>query len=377
MGVGILIKGPIIIMVIGLTAAALAIHDRKIGWMLRLRPWPGIAVMLAIALPWLIAITIASHGEFLTQSLGTDMAAKLSGGQESHGALPGTYLALFPITFWPASLFAFFALPWVWRGRRDRFVVFCLAWILPAWLVLEMVPTKLPHYVLPLYPAIALLAGGGLADRLLAQINRSGWRQWVVRGAILLWALAGFGLGVALIAAAPIGDGRLSVRGILAALAVWALTGGVAWIVRRAPSSRQERLNALAATVAGAVISWGLAFGAALPALDSPWIAPRVKEIVFEKLPAGHGPVLFAGFAEPSAVVAFGTGTRFGGGGDAAALLAANEGAIAIVSDDQSSAFNAALADRHLATSVLGNLDGFNYAKGKRVHLTIYRRQPP
>ena len=31
------------------------------------------------------------------------------------------------------------------------------------WLVLELVPTKLPHYTLPLYPALALLAGGAVA----------------------------------------------------------------------------------------------------------------------------------------------------------------------------------------------------------------------
>ena len=163
MGVGILIKGPIVPMVVGLAAVVLAVVERNVRWLGRLRPWPGILIALAIALPWLIAIMISSHGAFLTQSLGNDMAAKLSGGQESHGAPPGAYLAMFPVTFWPGSLFALLALPWVWRNRRDRGVIFCLAWIVPSWLVFEAVPTKLPHYVLPLYPAIALLAGAALS----------------------------------------------------------------------------------------------------------------------------------------------------------------------------------------------------------------------
>ena len=34
---------------------------------------------------------------------------------------------------------------------------FCLCWILPFWLVLELTPTKLPHYILPTFPALALL----------------------------------------------------------------------------------------------------------------------------------------------------------------------------------------------------------------------------
>ena len=47
------------------------------------------------------------------------------------------------------------------RSRRERFL---LAWLVPVWVVLELVPTKLPHYVLPLYPALALLAAAALVD---------------------------------------------------------------------------------------------------------------------------------------------------------------------------------------------------------------------
>ena len=47
-------------------------------------------------------------------------------------------------------------------ARRAR--CFLLAWIVPAWLVFEFAVTKLPHYVLPLYPAIAILLAGD--DRL-------------------------------------------------------------------------------------------------------------------------------------------------------------------------------------------------------------------
>jgi 4-amino-4-deoxy-L-arabinose transferase-like glycosyltransferase len=374
LGAGILIKGPIILMVAGLTAAALALRDRRVGWLLRLRPWPGVAITLAIAAPWLIAITIASHGAFLTQSLGGDMATKLAGGQEAHGAPPGTYLALFPVTFWPGSLFALMALPWAWRGWRDRSVFFCLAWVVPSWVVFEMVPTKLPHYVLPLYPAVALLAGGYLADRLAAPSDGPDRTLWFRRAPLLLWAAIGIGLGVALAAAAPLGDGRPSVRGIVAALLAWGLTGAVTWLMWRNTNLRRDRRRALAAACVGAVIVWGAIFGAALPALDAPWLAPRVKELVFEKLPAGHGPVEFAGYREPSAVIAFGTDTRFGEGADAARLLADTDGAVAIVSEDQLPPFDAALADAHVTVESLGVVSGFNYAKGKRTRLTIYRR---
>ena len=365
-GLGILVKGPIILMVTGLTAIVLAVADRSLRWLVRLRPWPGIVIALAIALPWLIAITISSHGAFITQSLGTDMAAKLTGGQESHGALPGAYLAMFPVTFWPGSLFALLALPWIWRNRHDRAVIFCLAWIIPSWLVFEAVPTKLPHYVLPLLPAVALLAGTALSERLT---GGAVGRRWWVAVAVILWMLVGLALGAAVIAAAPLGDGRPSIRGIAAAIAIWGLTASGGWLCRRG----EWRRAGLAVPVL-AVIAWGLTFGAAVPALDAPWIAGRLKDTLFEKLPTGHGPVLIAGYSEPSALIALGSATRFGGGDDAAQLLASDDTAVAIVGGDHSAAFLAAINTAKLAVEPLGSVTGFNYAKGKRVTLTVYRR---
>jgi hypothetical protein len=152
-------------------------------------------------------------------------------------------------------------------------------------------------------------------------------------------------------------------------LTLWAVAGGGAWTLWRG-----ERGRALAITLAGAALAWSLVFGAALPALDAPWIAPRLKEALYEKMPTGHGPILIAGYNEPSAVIALGTATRFGVGADAARLLATDPNGVAIVSGDQTDGFNAGLAAGHTDVETLGSVTGFNYAKGKRVVLTIWRR---
>ncbi len=367
-GFGVLIKGPIILMVVGLTAAALSVHDRGVRWLGRLRPWPGAAIALGVALPWLAAITIASHGAFLDQSLGGDMASKIAGGQESHGAPPGAYLAMFPAAFWPGSLFAVLAIPFVWRARRDRAMAFCLSWLLPAWLAFELIPTKLPHYVLPLYPAIALMTGAAMADR-LERPSPVGWKRYCGLAVIVLWVCVGFALGAVIVAAAPLGDGRPSIRGVAAALSIWAMTAAGAWLVWR-----RDRRDAAFAMPAAAILAWGLTFGAAIPALDAPWIAPRLKQALFAATPTGHGPVIIAGYAEPSVLIALGGATRFGSGGDAAHLLASDPSAVAVVSGDQSAAFRQTAADYRLAITPLGVVAGFNYAKGRRVTLTLYRR---
>ena len=168
LAVGILIKGPLILMFAGLTIVALAIQDRDASWLWRLRPVWGLMWMLVLVLPWFIAIFWRAGDAFFADSVGGDMLSKI-GAQESHGAPPGVYLALFWITFWPGAPLAAMAAPAVWRARREPGAQFLLAWLIPSWIVFEAVLTKLPHYVLPLYPAIAILTVGALERRVLSR----------------------------------------------------------------------------------------------------------------------------------------------------------------------------------------------------------------
>ncbi len=175
-GASILIKGPITPFILLLALGALAIRDRRIGWVKSLRPGLGLAIVALVVLPWLILILMKTGGSFFADSVGKDMLAKVGGAQEKHGAPPGTYLGVFWLTFWPAAPLVLLALPFAWRERRDDGVALLLAWIVPFWLVLEAVPTKLPHYVLPLYPAIAILTMLA-AER--SGLMRARWALWL------------------------------------------------------------------------------------------------------------------------------------------------------------------------------------------------------
>src|SRR5579863_1626929 len=176
--VSILVKGPLILMVVGLAAASLSIFDRSARWLLALRPLPGLAWMFLLVLPWFIAIYWRVGSEFLVASVGEDMLAKVASSQEAHGAPPGLYVILFFATFFPASMLAGLAAPAVWAVRREPAARFLLAWLVPSWIVFELVVTKLPHYVLPLYPAIAILIAGAVESKVLSR------RLWLMRGAV-------------------------------------------------------------------------------------------------------------------------------------------------------------------------------------------------
>ena len=168
---GILLKGPLILMVVGLAAAARSPSPtaRRAGCC-ALRPLRRRALGAAPG----AAVVRGDHGARRRQLLRRNRSARTCSprsfqGQETHGAPPGYYLLLFWLTFWPAAPLAAMAAPAVWRQRREPAARFLLAWLVPSWIVFELVVTKLPHYVLPLYPAIAILIARAIERRALSQ----------------------------------------------------------------------------------------------------------------------------------------------------------------------------------------------------------------
>lgn len=166
MGLSILIKGPLGPGLVGLSLAVLVVWERKAAWLKPLMVWWGPVLLVLIVAPWVWAIQQATDGQFLQDALGGDFAAKITGGKESHGAPPGYYTLLLALTIFPASFFLIPGIRKSWQMRKTMIAGsdtrFLIAWIVPFFVVLELVPTKLVHYPLPVYPAIALLCGLGL-----------------------------------------------------------------------------------------------------------------------------------------------------------------------------------------------------------------------
>jgi 4-amino-4-deoxy-L-arabinose transferase-like glycosyltransferase len=175
---GTLLKGPLVLMFVVLATVTLSVADRSARWVWALRPVAGFAWLVLLVLPWFLAIVAKSGSDFFVQAVGHDMLGKVASGQEAHGAPPGYYFVLFWVTFWPGSVLAGLAASMIWRSRREAGAQFLLAWLVPSWLVFEAVMTKLPHYVLPLYPAIAILIAGILNSGNLSKA------RWLVRGTI-------------------------------------------------------------------------------------------------------------------------------------------------------------------------------------------------
>jgi 4-amino-4-deoxy-L-arabinose transferase-like glycosyltransferase len=252
------------------------------------------------------------------------------------------------------------ALPAVWRDRRQAAIKFLLAWIIPAWVVFELVVTKLPHYVLPLYPAIAILIAGKLAPPDLSQ------RAWLRRGSFWWFAIPlvlGFGSIAALLAI--LGDPQFLVWPFVIA----AVTAGfLAW--RRYDIEGPERsfLRAVAAAVLLAVALYGVMF----PSLDKLFPSPKLAEAV--RLSGCANPsVALAGYHEPSAVFLIGTATQLTDGAGAAEFLHRPVCGVALIEARQEAAFLRRAGEIGLRYSRGASVDGFNISSGRTVSIAVFR----
>ena len=172
---GILVKGPLILLPVLTAAVWVSAKDRSLSWLRALRPLPGLAWMLALTLPWFVAIMIRTEGAFLTASLGGDLAEKIAATGEHSGIPPGFYLLAVWATLWPWTLLLPLAVVTGWAMRKAPEGAFLLGWIVPTWLVFEAVSTKLIHYTLPTYPALLLLAAVPLVRLIDGEARFRGW----------------------------------------------------------------------------------------------------------------------------------------------------------------------------------------------------------
>ena len=352
LGASVLIKGPIgpFVVLIALPGLALCTRDRR--WIRHMRWVAGPLLAAAVAAPWFLAVALLTDTGFVRQAVSEDLVSKILSEQESHGAPPGTYLALAVATLWPASLFAVPALIAAVRRRGEPAILFCLAWLLPGWLVFEAVPTKLPHYTLPFYPALCLLAGAAVAG--ILPVARRGWR----------WTAAAFSpvpIAVAVmlpLAGGPawsgaVAAGLIAAGGLLLTVAAW-----------KGPAPRAALVGAVSGALA---LGWILQFH--LPRIDGLWVSRELAEV----LPPGR-PVAAVGFHEPSLVFLVGTGTLLASGEAVAGFLHATPNGVAVVEGRSRAGFDAALGD--LPVREIARISGFNYAKGKSVELVALERAP-
>lgn len=357
----ILIKGPVVPVLIALAITTLALLDRGWRWLAPLRPRWGVPLFLLVLLPWPIAIFSRNGPSFFVEAWQTDILPKLVSGQESHGAPPLSYALLAPVTLWPATLLLPSAVEFAWRNWRDLSVRFCVASILPGWLLFELAPTKLPHYVLPFVPMLALLMTAHSGHHTLQSRSRTSSRI----GVALFLFTSLLIVGGVLFALMQLGSGldKVAVVATLALLASATMAAVVGW------RGGVER-SAWAAALCG-ILACLLIFGITMPRLQRLWVADRAAHAV-RSVAAPGTQTLVVGYHEPSLVFLLGTRTRFADAGEAAAALQAGPATTAIVASSRAPAFARAAHARGVDVRRFSTIEGIDPVHARPIELGVW-----
>jgi 4-amino-4-deoxy-L-arabinose transferase-like glycosyltransferase len=190
LGTAMLTKGPVGLAVPVLTIITVTFFFRRkklpfesIFW----RLLTACAVGLILFCLWAVPANEATGGEFLSRGLGHHVGSRMVTSFESHGGnfllyLP-FYLVVIILGFFPWTLYLPSGLSASFGGRLGKETISpcLLGWILPTFLLMTMVITKLPHYILPIWPALALVSAGIIRGYEQKALNKRDLK-WLKRG---------------------------------------------------------------------------------------------------------------------------------------------------------------------------------------------------
>jgi 4-amino-4-deoxy-L-arabinose transferase-like glycosyltransferase len=341
-----------------------------------IRPLRGIVIVAVLTLPWAILVTLATDGAFLDLAVRGDFVAKVQSGQESHGAPLGTYMLLLPLLLWPGSLLLPRAVSQVSLLLTHVESRFLIAWIVPFWLVIELVPTKLPHYPLPVVPALAVLLVCAVDAPLAGKLDG--------KFSDLLRRYAGVGLEWAMLAAGPV----LGMAMIWVALTYGGVTGGRAFAFAMLACAaiagallfgiiwhRQGGIRNIAIVIACGALFHFIVIAGLFPALSRIHLA-RAIDAQLDAMKTPPAAMAAAGIHEPSLVFTLGRDLLLVDGQEAALFLAEAPNGLAIIEQAQNAAFVAMADALQLDVSLVHQLEGFNMSKGSDVQIFLYRAAP-
>jgi len=219
MGLAFLSKGLIGLVLPGTAMAAYALIQRDLSFLKRLEPVAGIAIMLAIALPWVVAVSMANpefpHFFFIHEHFERFLTQGHRRTAPWWYFIPILIAGMLP---WAPMLGQALIGAWKRDSTQAPFKVrrFLLIYAGVIFLFFSTSQSKLPSYILPVFPAIALLVGEWLSH---------------VRGRKLAWLIlpvATFAIAGAIAApfAARLGSDKVPAE-LYAEFSKWLLAGAL------------------------------------------------------------------------------------------------------------------------------------------------------
>ena len=378
---GVLIKGPISIAILFLTVIVFSIIHRSISLIKSLRPMLGFLICSLVILPWFLAIDEATNGMFLQKAFQEDFFSKLESGQEGHGALPGTHFLTLSISIWPIATFLPCLILFSLQNRTNIIIKFLLCWILPFWCIIELIPTKLIHYPLPVLPAIAILSIGGVLQfkSNIKKIKSVLLRKITYISSILL----SFG-GIVLSGGIFYISSKFNIENdiiltfftillVLIAIVIFILSNTLIFNFKNLYLDISKNFyNILLAIIALGSIFNIINYNFVLPKLD--YLYPS-KAIIMKLKKIKADAIASSGYHEPSLVFLLNGNVLLSDPHEVAIFMAEGKNNVALIEKNDLKQFLETTNDLNLKINEISIVKGFNIAKGRHVEIYIFQNQ--
>lgn len=374
LGAGMLAKGPMGLQPIVVIAVALWL-GRRTGLGVKRFIWQfGAALIIGglIFLAWAIPANNATHGEFFRVFIGRHVLTRAIKPMEHHGGNFLLYLPYYLVViiggFFPWTLHLPGAVSFVMGGRIGG--KYCrallISWVVPIFIIMTLAVTKLPHYIIFIWPAMALMVGGTIAaaqQNILAERDRI----WLRRG---VWFFGPFAILTALVL--MIGSWFVNIPGLCwSGLASGIVLSVMAVIAIRYQRADRPQAGAVVLLIGMIVFEIPILFGL-LPAIEQVKITPAIAQVVNART-AKETPVATYKFGEPTLNFYIGRQIESLGGEKAVVSWSRQAGeAVLIIPKDKLDDIQQSFGT--LPLEEIASKKGFNYSKGKIIELTALIR---
>jgi 4-amino-4-deoxy-L-arabinose transferase-like glycosyltransferase len=281
MSLAVLTKGPVGLLLPMTVIGLFLLWSRQLKLLLDSRLAWGVMAFILVAVPWYAWISAETKGEFTRGFFLTHNFGRFLSPMENHRGPIYYYLVALFLGFCPWSpllIPSFFCGFCHWKGEKtgrqaDQETsrpgdggspgAFLGCWIIVYMVFFTMSGTKLPNYILPIYPAAAILTGRFLDE----------WRRgmllvpkWVIHAGLAGVGMIGIGASVGLLLTSGVIDVPLLRGRKLPGLEMWALAGLIplagsvvaAWLMRNKQRTGMiVSLTTAAILFVGLLAAWG------------------------------------------------------------------------------------------------------------------------
>ena len=370
---GILVKGPISPLLFTMTLLSICILDRfvekewNLSWLNLFLWFQGLLIVSIITLPWVYLAWQATDGHLILDAINKDFLIKLRSGQENHWGPFGSHFFLLSLTFWPMVLLLPFAARACLDWKHERLIRFLISWIIPFWIILELTPTKLPHYILPVFPGLILLILIGISSPPSGNIKFSKINKFFRVVVVIFTLLLALSLVyVSLNFSSKILIFILSI--VLSFIMITSIIFGNIFFLNES----KYKLSPLFGMLILAGICNIFVFSFIFPNLDKIHITPKIKNYI-DSLEFRPDTIVATGYHEPSLVFSLGRDTLLLSPEEAALVLVEGDNTLAIVEERTHNEVKKILNKFENKIVYLTSLNGFNLAKGQKIKIHIMK----